>query len=673
MKNSSLSEFGLAMKPDWMTSDASCFRPPSWPPPRNWPVSIDRNGRVLSLWGDPVWDLTPMAGRTLTLNFGDGESCRTDPIDPTNADLLRQLLTWRMWGHRAARKVSTLKSEFTRMRAVVALCSKNGIRADRLMRFPLIVEQIPNVTTPGMGGHLLAEFHRFYDAREQIGFFILDTEWLKRLAAAGIEHIAVQTPYIPPRIWVYQLNRLRACLDDFLNHRDQLEACYMFCLNAYKENYGSLQEALDPNRDRRKAPFRTYQNTRISHGSFAGTADRFGIASLLQRWLEVRPDRFLITSLSAYLTLVSVAGLAYVTNFTLQRREEAASLRVGCLVWEDDEKLGRVPLICGETTKTQPDSDARWVASPSVSIAIEAMTVVARLRMHCEEANPARATTEADTRHPFLFSAPYEPWVVSNRKTYDIRAETCSLRQYLDIYPKLMDSDQLRVTSEDLRIARRLTPNLPEDEFDVGKVWPLAWHQYRRTGAVNMFASGLISDTSMQQHMKHASRLMPLYYGRGYTRLRLNEHVETAVITAMYESMVAQLESMMSERFVSPHSHARKEAVLVNLLSGKDTKTLVACARSGKVTFREHRLGGCMKAGACEYGGVESIARCAGGYDGRPCTDVLFDKAKEGRIRQDLATARAEMSRLPLGSPRHNALLSECRSMENYLHVVEKS
>ncbi|MBJ9716366.1 hypothetical protein [Burkholderia gladioli] len=569
--------------------------------------------------------------------------------------------------------MSTLKSEFTRMRAVIALCSKNGIRADRLMRFPRIVEQIPNVTTPGMSGHLLAEFHRFYDAREQIGFVILDTEWMKRLAAARIGHIAVQTPYIPPRIWVYQLNRLRACLDDFLNHREQLEACYRFCLNAYAENYGSLHAALDPNRDRRKAPFRTSQNTRTSHGSFAGTADRFGIASLLQRWLEVRSDRLLVTTLSAYLTLVSVAGLAYIANFTLQRREEAASLRVSCLVWEDDEKLGRVPLICGETTKTQPDSDARWVASPSVSIAIEAMTIIARLRMLCDMANPSRATTDADERDPFLFSTSSEPWVASNRKTYDIRAETSSLRQYLDIYPKLMDSDQLRVTREDLRIARRLTPNLPEDEFDVGKVWPLAWHQYRRTGAVNMFASGLISDTSMQQHMKHASRLMPLYYGRGYTRLRLNEHVETAVITAMYESMAAQLKSTMSERFVSPHSHERKEALLINLLSGKDTKTLVAWARSGKVTFREHRLGGCMKAGACEYGGVESIARCAGGDNGRPCTDVLFDRAKEKRIRQDLANARVEMSRLPLDSPRHNALLSECRAMENYLDVVEKS
>ncbi|MEK6292841.1 MAG: hypothetical protein V4793_15915 [Paraburkholderia tropica] len=176
----------------------------------------------------------------------------------------------------------------------------------------------------------------------------------------------------------------------------------------------------------------------------------------------------------------------------------------------------------------------------------------------------------------------------------------------------------------------------------------------------------------MQQHMKHSSRLMPLYYGRGYTRLRLNEHVETAIITAMYESMVAQLKSAVSERFVSPHSPERKDAALVNLLSGKDTKTLVAWARSGKVTFREHRLGGCMKAGACEYGGVESIARCAGGEKGSPCPDVIFDRAKERRIRQDLASTREEMSRLPVGSPRHTALLSECRSMENYLDVVER-
>lgn len=671
--NSSLPEFGLAMKPDWMASSASCFRPPSWPPPCDWPVSIDRDGRVLSLWGDSIWDLSPMAGTTMTLNFGDGEVCKTEQIDTANADLLRRLVTWRMWGHRAVRKASTLQSEFTRMRAVISLCSKNGIPANRLMRFPLVLDQIPSVMTPGTANHLLTEFHRFYDARTQIGFLILDTDGLKRLATARRDHIKVQTPYIPPRIWVYQVNRLRECLDDFLRHHDQLKACYMFCLDAYVENYGSLQEAFKLDRDRFKAPFRTVRSTGTSKGPFAETAERFGIGNLLTRWLDVQPERLIVTSLSAYMTLVSTAGLAYIANYTLQRRTEASSLRVSCLVWEDDEKLGRVPLICGETTKTNPDSDARWVASPSVAVAIEAMTVIARLRMLCDKANPARATTDADEHDPFLFSSPSEPWISSHRKTYEIRAETWSLQQYLENYPKLMDAEQLRITSEDLKIARRLTANLPEDEFAVGKVWPLAWHQYRRTGAVNMFASGLISDVSMQQHMKHSSRLMPLYYGRGYTRLRLNEHVETAIITAMYEAMAAQLESAMGERFISPHSPERKDAMIVNLLSNKDAKTLATWAKSGKVTFREHRLGGCMKAGACEYGGVESIARCAGGDVQKPCTDVLFDRTKEKQIRQDLSSAREEMSRLPEGSPRYNALLAECRGMENYLNVIENS
>jgi hypothetical protein len=614
-----------------------------------------------------------MASTTLTLNFGDGEVRHSDPIDHINADLLRRLVTWRMWGHRAVRKATTLQSEFCRMRAVIALCSKNGIPADRLMRFPQVLDQIPSVMTPRKSGNLLTEFHRFYDARNHLGFVILDPEGLKRLATAREDHVSIQTPYIPPRIWVYQVNRLHECLDDFLSHLGQIEACYMFCLDAYAANYGSLQEALKADRDRFKTPFRTTRNTSRSYGPFAETAERFGIGNLLTRWLEVRPERLLVTSLSAYMTLVSAAGLAYIANFTLQRRDEAASLRVSCLVWEQDEKLGRVPLICGETTKTDADSDARWVTSPSVGVAVEAMAIIARLRMLCDKANPARATTDADENDPYLFSSPSEPWVTSNRKTYEIRAETSSLKQYLELYPKLMDPEQLRITSEDLKIARRLTPNLPEDDFAVGKVWPLAWHQYRRTGAVNMFASGLISDVSMQQQMKHSSRLMPLYYGRGYTRLRLNEQVETAIIKAMYETMAAQLESAMSTRFVSPHSSERKDAILVNLLSDKDARTLRTWAKSGKLTFREHRLGGCMKAGACEYGGVESIARCAGGDDGKPCADVLFDRAKEKQIRQHLSSVRKEISRLPKDSPRYNALLSECRGLENYLNVVENS
>jgi len=80
-----------------------------------------------------------------------------------------------------------------------------------------------------------------------------------------------------------------------------------------------------------------------------------------------------------------------------------------------------------------------------------------------------------------------------------------------------------------------------------------------------------------------------------------------------------------------------------------------------------------MKAGACEYGGVESIARCAGGDGRKPCSDVLFDRTKENQIRQDLLLAKEQMARLPKGSPRYDALQMECHGMENYLNVIERS
>ena len=547
--------------------------------------------------------------------------------------------------------------------------------ASDLMRFPKVLEKLPGVLAPSMYHNTVAELHHLYDARDTIGFVLVNPDGLKRLIAARPNHEPVQTAYIPPRIWSYQVGRLRACLDDFLAHREQVESCYGYCLDAYCNNFGSLKEALRESRDRDRGPFNSNAQGRTGCtyvGPFAGTATQFGIRDLLERWLDTDSRKLGIKSLYLYLSLVSFAGLTYIANFTLQRKEEAALLRADSLMWENDERLGRVPIICGETTKTDPDSDARWVTSPSVAVAVEAMTLIARLRMRCAQANPAVAPTSSDIANPYLFSSPDEPWSAGTTRPYSLRSKVGGFREYLKKFPKLLDPEQLRIREDDLRIARQLTPNLPGDEFAVGLVWPLAWHQYRRTSAVNMFSSGYISDSTMQHQLKHMTRLMPLYYGRGYTRLHLNDEVEATVIAAMYESMAHEIRAAMGTRFVSPHSPERKHALMVNLVSVKDEKTLARHAKKGAVTFRRHRLGGCMKAGACEYGGVESVARCAGGDDGKPCSDILFDKALAPQIRNDIQRIDQEMSRLPNDSPRYRALLLDRKGMENYLNAVGK-
>jgi hypothetical protein len=670
-----VAELGLGIRASWVTSNSPCFRPTTWPPARDWPVSVDRDGSVLSRWGEPVWDLSPIAGTAMKLNFGDGIGYIGVSIDSANADILRQMVTYRMFGPRSAKSAKALQGFFSIVRPIVAVCSRNGILATDLMRYPKVLDQIPSILPASRYRVALGELHRIFDARDSLGFIFVDSAGIRRLAEGTPKHQTIQTPYIPPRIWSYQVTRLRECLNDFTLHRESLRALFALCTEGYIKNYGSLAGSLSKNKDPNKTPFRQATDERpgcVYFGPFIAALDRLGLTQLFLKWLAMDRETLTVRQFSSYLSLVTVAGLAYIANFTLQRKEEVAALRCSCLIWEQDEKLGRVPIICGETTKTDPDSDARWVASPSIEIAVEVLSEIARLRMQFDSANKIIAPSKEDQMDPYLFSAPNEPWGSGRPTAYHIRSESNSLGETLRDYPGLLDHEQILITSDDLKIAQQLTPNLPSDKFAVGLPWPFAWHQYRRTGAVNMFASGLISDSSMQQLLKHSTRLMPLYYGRGYTKLRLNENLEMAIVAAMYESLANQLILAMTDRFVSPNLDAKQESKAVNIITTKDVKKLVIWAKSGKVSFREHRLGACMRVGFCGYGGIESVSRCTGGDGDKPCPDVRYDREKEPLIRVDLQRMSEEIALLPKESPRYGALLAEKRGMENYLDAILK-
>ena len=105
-----LSHFGLGIQTTSVGPTARSFRPPSWPPPKDWVCIEDKDGNPVSRYGDPVWDFTPWAGKTTTFDFGDGPKvhARSPVIDPANAEILRQFVAWRAWGSRAAPAFKTL-------------------------------------------------------------------------------------------------------------------------------------------------------------------------------------------------------------------------------------------------------------------------------------------------------------------------------------------------------------------------------------------------------------------------------------------------------------------------------------------------------------------------------------------------------------------------------------
>ena len=51
-----LSKLSFQFQTLLVTTGSSLWRPPSFPPPDDWVVSVDEEGKPLSLYGDAYWD-----------------------------------------------------------------------------------------------------------------------------------------------------------------------------------------------------------------------------------------------------------------------------------------------------------------------------------------------------------------------------------------------------------------------------------------------------------------------------------------------------------------------------------------------------------------------------------------------------------------------------------------
>jgi hypothetical protein len=678
MNKINLAFFGLAIDTPLAIPSNANFRPPHWPPPPDWPVMINKEGKIISRWGDSIWRLDPWAKKSLSLNFGDGRVMNTEPIDAGNANLLRQIAGLWIWGANGVRTCNTLQQRFSCIRQIFVICSLEGILASDLMRFPAVADQISKVIAPSQADVALTWLHYLYDQRDTLGFILLDKNGLARLATQLPEHESLQHAYIPPRIWTYQVTRLRECLDDFLAHQSKFEACFQFCLDAYANNYGSLSSVLsNPSQKYSgRSPFTTQTtcNGEISgaqfHGPFEKTAANFGIDQLLRRWVGLNDDNesFAVDVLTSYMNLISRVGLAYILNFSLMRVDEGFNLRENCLYIEHDSKFGDIYVLRGETTKTIDDSNALWPTSPSVKIAINAMNAIANINMTCAIAHPNFINKD------YLIDRFYAPWIKVVRKIgLDNRPRQSSyLNSLLTPYPKLFDLNELRITEHDLQIARLITPNLDPERYAVGEPWKFSWHQLRRTGSVNMQASGLVSDASLQYQLKHVTRSCSLYYGQGYSRLNLNDEARTLYLRTMYEVLGKEFAQLLTDRFISPHGEKRKTEI-VQLISTQDAKKLTSLAKGGRLMLRDIMFGLCMKKGPCQYGGIDSVAHCGGSGRAKACADVLYDKTKMVQVLKLNGLIDKRLAEAPLESPLYESLEAQKQSVRNYLNVIETS
>jgi hypothetical protein len=653
----------------------------SWPPREDFPIIVDAEGNIISRFADSIWKLWPWCDKSVVINFMDKAHRNRKPsITIENAKILRVLAAWLIYGPAPVRRASSLTRKMQTLKALFTIASREGILITEISKFPKVIETCALEIPPLVGASLIPMLHQLLCDSEVIGFIIMDRAALRKYASLCPPSRDSQTAYIPPRIWNYQISRLEEFITDFLSHRKALISCFKYCLECYAEFYGSLESSFtDVARERKNGtPFspKTRKGRDESAGRFSSIASSHGILKLLEKW--VVPENLSIDSggrgvimFTTYLSMANAVCLSHILNFSLMRISEAWSLKVDCLEKEVDPIFGAIYIVKGITTKTADDDDSRWIVSPSVTRSIEVATCVGKLRSMCEQSNTGIIKIGKPNPDRFLFIRAQEPWSNLQQQIESVRPIHPSYNSVITSFPKLFDSKELTVTANDMQMALLITPTLNSERIGDGMVWPLAWHQLRRTGAVNMQASGLVSDSSIQYQLKHITRGMSLYYGRGYSQLRLSESARSQYVKAMYEMLAHELNLLQSDRFISPYGQPRKDQIL-RLVSESDQKKLIGAAKSGRVAWRPTLLGGCTKRGHCEYGGIDNIARCCGG-DGRPpCTDVLIDSTKLLLIKSFSAIVEERLTDATDGSPYKSSLQAQKCAIENALNLIYK-
>jgi len=633
---------------------------PEFPVADDFVVSWDENENPVSYFIDMKWNF----GAT-SFNF------QNYPLSQKNLTQLKELLLCFIF--HMPLFPGTYKStsrHFNIFTKLAVYCDSQKIELHKLYRFTSLCADFMLLFSPQQQKHLVSYYKALYREEDETRLQVCDITFIDKIEELKSTYTSLQNAYIPSRIWNVLQDRCDELLDDFTTHKKQLFSSFSWISNAYKHNAAFTYKAKSPfqDADKIKKPFNYHgqglRPLRIIH--VGGAKDYFkkaGLDALLSKWIKEPDDKWGLVALSSFLTLVRNVCLIYINMHSIQRIGETLSLRSDCLTIDKIPFTGDVSLICGETTKTIDDDDARWVIPRFAEKAIHIAAAIAEIRIN----EFPDSLSEDQIRNPYLATSALEPWA-STKATV---IKDWDFKDFLVRYPNFLPSESILLTSDDYKVALQGTPMITKNSwFEIGKPWSFNAHQLRRTLAVNMRIFG-VSIYDIQWVLKHNLSSQTYHYTRNHSQLGLNKNATEFIKGTFYELDIA-LARKVNNTPKEQISSVREILFPVSdfdFISEKKQKELLRLARKGKLHARPTLIGLCM-AKECEYGGCDSVIHCIGEKSNSPCIDAIFVKERQGVVKELKKSRENLLKKYPKGSLAYKAVKSEIKSMENFLHAA---
>lgn len=610
-------------------------------PGPTFPISIARSGTVLSVYADDVWDLSPYAPTIRRVRFLKRTTGPHSSITAANIGLQKLIAFWTLYAMGTKCSVSTIHGMFYVMNHILRMCSLEGVVATDLYRFPALRTKISEIIPKSQGPILRRLIYRMVRDADLLGFTILTVPQVDAICAAIGEHTSArQTLFIPERIYLRMIEKCLSVVTGFVSCEENFRKLFSVCtrayamdLNARKDRRSGLRSFSPPCETSRTA---TVLET-VLGANFERLARHYGVLDELNRQYPTPSPhgRSTIRQFSFYLDKVRFAARLLITALTGMRVSEVSTLRLDCLETRDDPILGKTFFIRGKTSKTRKIDLAAWVTAPEAEWAVKAARIIVEFRNFSLSLDPRRAFKHEKN---LLFGSNTELWMSvqspKHLKHLERWSEEISSPAAGDLKFKIefLLGDELRITPEDYEQARRLTPSLPES-VAVGKIWPLAWHQFRRTIICLALGAG-VSLPAIAWQAKHSCTAMTLHYGRNYFNLGVGSGLSAEFKLAEAEIFLIKESELISQRYISP-TGVKERAI--KILSKDESKAFAGLTKQGKAAFRRTSLGYCMNPDPCEHGGWEDISHCTS------CDLALIDREREPVLNRFLSALEADI------------------------------
>jgi|GEM_PF-932739 len=225
--------------------------------------------------------------------------------------------------------------------------------------------------------------------------------------------------------------------------------------------------------------------------------------------------------------------------------------------------------------------------------------------------------------------------------------------------------------------------NWDEDtRFSIGKLWPLASHQFRRSVAVYASRSGMVSLPTLKTQYKHLSATMTAYYGENssYAQSFLIDEEgkpidSNSVLSSFREAKQFNASLRFHESVIQTSTSlkgpkgteiqlAKERGTLPKILSSRaETEKAI---KQGRLSFKETPVGGCMLKGVCPHFGIDVVLPCTSS-----CPDAILTPNKLKAYVENLRFEQEMMS--PKSNP-YEAIEAEILHVtQRYLKPAEKS